>query len=622
MYDRTTFFALLTAALLVFSACGESGDDTENNHQNVDQNDNNTAQNVEKNFDPNGDELPPDDLVFVDQPPEEVTAGAPFDVAVELVDEQQHTVERENVEVTLTLSNSQFADGTDETTEVTNSSGLAEFELVIEQAFSGLVLTAAVGADDFAALSTNSELFDVIAKTAYAEHSSIHGESGVAADGEQQAAVTIELFDAFDNPVSGVTPDFTASGEGNEYDSCSETDDSGVATCSMTSTEPGEKTLEITDPVEVTGDTVLFTLPCDTAGAPFGGGDGSSDDPYRICTPHQLNTIGTSRDYLDEAYVLAADIDLGGIDDFNIIGYAEDLPVTDDWFSGQFDGRGHVIEHFTLDGEFETPVGLFGVIDSSAVIEDVGVVDVDIDIQGAYVGGLVGLNYGEVSNCYSSGDIEAGGSTGGLVGRHYEGLIVDSHSGATVVGNFLATGGLVGEVNSGEIHNSYATGDVDGEERVGGLAGSSGRLITNSYATGDVNSDVWNAGGLVGVNDGEITKSYATGDVYGHERVGGLVGTSFSDTDISESYSTGSATAEDYVGGSVGRNYGTILHTYWDEERSGLSAAVGDGSDDGIAGLSTTDFEVEDNFDGWDFSDTWAIGLAPDGETRPIFEWQ
>ena len=54
---------------------------------------------------------------------------------------------------------------------------------------------------------------------------------------------------------------------------------------------------------------------------------------------------------------------------------------------------------------------------------------------------------------------------------------------------------------------------------------------------------------------------------------------------------------------------------FWDEDTSGIS--------DGDYGQprSTAEFD-DDDFGGWDFNQTWQIGTAPDGMTRPIFQWQ
>ena len=81
------------------------------------------------------------------------------------------------------------------------------------------------------------------------------------ADGVASSTITITLKDASNNPVSGVTPTFSASGSNNTYGACSATNGSGVSTCSLKSTMAEVKTLSITSPVSVTGGMVTFTTP-------------------------------------------------------------------------------------------------------------------------------------------------------------------------------------------------------------------------------------------------------------------------------------------------------------------------------------------------------------------------
>ena len=98
---------------------------------------------------------------------------------------------------------------------------------------------------------------------ASAANSTITGTGPVVADGVATSTVTITLKDASNNPVSGITPTFSASGSNNTYGACSATNGSGVSTCTLSSTTAEVKTLSIVSPVSVTGGTVTFQ-----AGAP------------------------------------------------------------------------------------------------------------------------------------------------------------------------------------------------------------------------------------------------------------------------------------------------------------------------------------------------------------------
>ena len=81
-------------------------------------------------------------------------------------------------------------------------------------------------------------------------------------------------------------------------------------------------------------------------------------------------------------------------------------------------------------------------------------------------------------------------------------------------------GGLVG-FNFGTITSSYATGSVSGLglANLGGLVGHNGGTISSAYATGAVSGSRY-VGGLVGSNGGTITNTYASGAVTGTDTVG------------------------------------------------------------------------------------------------------
>ena len=96
---------------------------------------------------------------------------------------------------------------------------------------------------------------------ASADNSTITGSGPVVADGVATSAVTITLKDAGNNPVSGVTPTFSATDTGstNVYGGCSSTSALGVSNCTLKSTTAEIKTLSIVTPVAVTGGLVTFT---------------------------------------------------------------------------------------------------------------------------------------------------------------------------------------------------------------------------------------------------------------------------------------------------------------------------------------------------------------------------
>jgi filamentous hemagglutinin family protein len=249
-------------------------------------------------------------------------------------------------------------------------------------------------------------------------------------------------------------------------------------------------------------------------------------------------------------YALGSNIDASATSGWN--GGAGFVPVST--FTGTFDGLGHTISGLFINRQTDY-IGLFGNTSGSIfppylpfAIRNVGLVNGNIT-GNSYVGGLVGNIYsGTISNSYSGGTVTATGDYGGgLVGYNYNGFISNSYSGGTVAGT-TNVGGLVGL--------NYYTGGA----------------ISNSYSTGTVTASVGYGGGLVGDNSGDISNSYSTGAVnvtnvtgYGGYG-GGLVGYNHQvegGGTISNSYSTGTvAGSGSYFGGLAGYSYGDISNSY------------------------------------------------------------
>ncbi|MGJ0365378.1 beta strand repeat-containing protein [Aliarcobacter cryaerophilus] len=296
---------------------------------------------------------------------------------------------------------------------------------------------------------------------------------------------------------------------------------------------------------------------------------------------YQLQWMNTA---LNGKYELGSDIDAGvtktdtanwGTIGFNPLG---------DWsnsFKGMFDGLGHTISDLYINRNSTTYVGLFGYINSSSTVKNIGLTNVDIT-GNLHVGGLAGENNGLIQNSYSSGSVNGNEQVGGLVGRNWGGgRVQNSYASGSVTG-FNEVGGLVGRSEGSTIENSYATGNVSGHSdihsHVGGLVGFNDGTIENSYATGNVSGHSGihsHVGGLVGINIGTITNSYASGNVAGNWYVGGLVGRNIGT--ITNSYASGNVAGNFRVGGLVGRNdAGTIENSFYDNETN--TASMNDSS--------------------------------------------
>lgn len=193
-------------------------------------------------------------------------------------------------------------------------------------------------------------------------------------------------------------------------------------------------------------------------------------------------------------YHLTRNIYCSEVEDFESIG------STGSPFTGTFDGRGYEIGN--LEGNFK---GLFH--KNKGEIRNIRLVNVSISSD-EILGGLVTINEGEIENSSIDGGIITGDDvendkTGGLVGTNTEsGVIKNSFVNAYVLGDW--TGGLVMQ-NKGTVKNSYARGRVFGHSKVGGLVGRNHENIDKTYAS---SVTIWggegdkNLGGLVGESFG------------------------------------------------------------------------------------------------------------------------
>jgi len=190
--------------------------------------------------------------------------------------------------------------------------------------------------------------------------------------------------------------------------------------------------------------------------------------------------------------------------------------------------------------------GLLGEIVSPLVCSNCSATDVTVS-GSKNVGGLIGVAYGTVENCYSSGSLSSPNTTsncdiavGGLVGYFETGVIRNCHSSASInqTTNGRDIGGLLGLMHHGTLEKSYATGSVTGQQRnVGGLIGllsisTGSATISDCYCTGNVKSNSY-LGGMIGLcekGSATIDNCYAAGNVEAVSfNAGGLIGYQASD---------------------------------------------------------------------------------------------
>ncbi len=255
----------------------------------------------------------------------------------------------------------------------------------------------------------------------------------------------------------------------------------------------------------------------------------------------------------DKYVILKNDIMLDG-SDFKYI------PI----FSGVFDGQGHTISGISITNS-GSYTGLFCITQESAVIKD-------LHVQGSNVasgeqlatGGIVGDNYGLISNCTFEGNVNGYDYTGGIAGYNEQtGVISSCKSSGYVVGMHF-TGGITGynmgtlngcindsKVNISSIDETISVQNFDIDKfsnnilnlfdpntkkdytsvlnstvDVGGICGYSHGIITcctNNSLVGYEHVG-YNIGGIAGRQNGFIDMCVNNGEIYGRKDVGGIAG--------------------------------------------------------------------------------------------------
>ena len=252
--------------------------------------------------------------------------------------------------------------------------------------------------------------------------------------------------------------------------------------------------------------------------------DGQYDRVYEISNAGQLYwfaglvngtlTDGTAQNTSANA-ILTADI---VVNEGVLAEMAKDEPNTEGFrawtpigvhtvlpYYGIFDGDGHTVSGLYDHRPDDFYSGLFGCIETDAIVQNVGVKDSYFYASGD-VGGVVGYNYGTVQNCYNVGGVSGTDYVGGIVGYNY-GTVQNCYNVGDVSGtNYV--GGVVGCNDGGTVQNCYNTGLVSGTDYVGGVVGyASNGIVENCYNVGDVSGNVL-VGGVIGYNYGTVQNCY------------------------------------------------------------------------------------------------------------------
>ncbi len=291
-----------------------------------------------------------------------------------------------------------------------------------------------------------------------------------------------------------------------------------------------------------------------------------SGDPYIIYDYADLKAVGTKYP-LSANYKLANNIDASASATENSGAGFTPIGTESSRFTGSFDGNNYIIYNLHINSSATYYIGFCGCADASASIHNLGLVDITVT-GNSIIGALVGLNYGYVSYCFSTGSVSGVCSVGGLIGSNMQGNVYYSFSKCHVTGTDGSegcTGGFMGDNDLGTVSNCYSAGAVNGVKCVGGFIGNNG----------------------YGSSGGTVNYCYTVSTVSG----------------------TGY-----FVAAFAGGNQGSVDHCHWDIETSGGSGySYNEASwDASNSGLTDAQMKVASSFSGWSFvfpdvGGTWSM---------------
>ena len=242
-------------------------------------------------------------------------------------------------------------------------------------------------------------------------------------------------------------------------------------------------------------------------------GAGTQADPYLIETPQQLAYLswtiysgsahngqsitinGENYYYQNSCFRQTANIDLsaGYWQPIGIFSTRESSEIVNRYFAGKYDGNGYIITGINIPEDTEYSYqGLFGVVKGN--ITDASVTNVAIynsNIHGLeYVGGIagyVGAN-ASVTNSFYQGGVY-GSSSGGIVGQVEGGEVSSSGFEGDVSAGVSAIAGVIS--NGGLVDSSYGIAEAPAQSGIAMYGQIDGGTIQNSLSIchdGDVTS--------------------------------------------------------------------------------------------------------------------------------------
>ena len=264
----------------------------------------------------------------------------------------------------------------------------------------------------------------------------------------------------------------------------------------------------------------------------------SQENILKISTAEELkefrDDVNSGNTY-DGWYVyLANDITLDINEEWEPIGtYLNEntsiMDKTNKPFMGIFDGKNHYIDGLRITSK-EKGKGLFGLI-KEANIKNLNIEkNCDID-AGVVVGAIVGYANSNtiLENCHNKSNITSNSrQVGGIAGQNGANCFIINCSNTGNINALSDIGGIVG-INYGDVRSCYNSGKINATTTcVGGITGTNNGIINSCYNTNDISGSGTNCGGIVGLMQSDKTaifNSYNIGNIIAENTSsGGIVG--------------------------------------------------------------------------------------------------
>lgn len=337
-----------------------------------------------------------------------------------------------------------------------------------------------------------------------------------------------------------------------------------------------------------------------------------------ISNAEELNSLQrvaenmTDRDALSYNFVLKNDIDASGLVDatgnstYNTIGGGNKA------FTGTFDGDGHTIVGLQAKG------GIFGKLGSGAVVKNINIA------SSVFTGNNIGDSVGAVAAENNGGSISgisgygntikgSGGYIGGLVGKNYGGISNSNDQSTVIAGAGTVAGGIAGvngtnadkggTIDNVQSNSAVTTGVLDENKYASNLGGIVGKneMLLNKYNINNVSAhgitgktgNTQTSGGIVGTNEGRISNAYNESIIHGSENIGGVAGknvTQASNSNMAELNDV--ANAVEIIGDAGSQNVGGLVgmqdHATTNQGRN-TGAITGCTNVGGMVGYNTAD---------------------------------